>query len=112
MSLEVINELKEINDIDNKNINNGPLTNFTIAEIQEYERQLRSLTSEINLEIKKNKYLTQEIQKRKIEVEVISKDLGKMKKVIEKNQEQVKVLKKDEAFLEKMTKFAKNKLLI
>ena len=112
MSLEVINELREINEIDNKNLNIRPLNNFTIAEIQEYESQLRSLTSEINLEIKKNKYLTQEIQKRKIEVDVINKDLGKMKKVIEKNQEQVKVLKKDEAFLEKMTKFAKNKLLI
>ena len=110
MNLNVINEVREKNNIGTKKPGSG--NNFNIGEIQEYERQLRNLTSEVNLELKKNKYLTQEMQKRKIEIDGINRDLGKMKKVIEKNQEQIKVLKKDETFLEKMMKFAKNKLLI
>ena len=110
MNLNVINEVREKNEVGTKKP--GIRNTFSIGEIQEYERQLRNLTSEVNLELKKNKYLTQEMQKRKIEIDGINRDLGKMKKVIEKNQEQIKVLKKDETFLEKMMKFAKNKLLI
>ena len=87
-------------------------SDISVDNIQDYEMQLRRLTSEINIEERKNKYLMQEIQKKKAEIESFNNDMKKMKKVIEKNTEQEKVLRKEEAFLKKMIEFTKNKLLI
>ena len=84
---------------------------ISFDNIQDYEMQLRRLTSEINIEEKKNKYLMQELQKKKIEIESINNDLKKMKKVIEKNNEQEKVLVKEEEFLQRMIDFTKNHLI-
>ena len=84
---------------------------ISVDNIQDYEMQLRRLTSEINIEEKKNKYLMQELQKKKIEIESINNDLKKMKKVIEKNNEQEKVLVKEEEFLQRMIDFTKNHLI-
>ena len=85
---------------------------ISVDNIQDYEMQLRRLSSEINIEEKKNKYLMQEQQKKKMEIESINSDMKKMKKVIEKNNEQEKVLKKEESFLQKMIEFTQNQLLI
>ena len=85
---------------------------ISVDNIQDYEMQLRRLSSEINIEEKKNKYLMQELQKKKMEIESINSDMKKMKKVIEKNNEQEKVLKKEESFLQKMIEFTQNQLLI
>ena len=87
-------------------------SDISVDNIQDYEMQLRRLTSEINIEERKNKYLMQEIQKKKAEIESFNNDMKKMKKVIEKNTEQEKVLRKEEAFLKKMIEFTKNKLLV
>ena len=84
---------------------------ISVDNIQDYEMQLRRLTSEINIEEKKNKYLMQELQKKKMEIESINNDLKKMKKVIEKNNEQEKVLVKEEEFLQRMIDFTKNHLI-
>ena len=84
---------------------------ISFDNIQDYEMQLRRLTSEINIEEKKNKYLMQELQKKKMEIESINNDLKKMKKVIEKNNEQEKVLVKEEEFLQRMIDFTKNHLI-
>ena len=78
--------------------------------IQDFEMQLRRLSSEINIEDKKNKYLMQELQKKKMDIESINNNIKKMKKVIEKNNEQEKVLKKEENFLQKMIDFTKNQM--
>ena len=85
---------------------------ITVDNIQNYEMQLRRLTSEINIEEKKNKYLMQEMQKKKMEIDSINNDIKKMKKVMERNNEQVKVLNKEEEFLQKMIQFTKSQLLI
>ena len=85
---------------------------ITVESIQDYEMQLRRLSSEINIEEKKNKYLIQELQKKKMEYDSINNDIKKMKKVLEKNNEQEKVVKKEEDFLQKMIEFTKNQLLI
>ena len=85
---------------------------LTFENVQDYEMQLRRISSEINIEEKKNKYLLQEIQKKKNEIESINGDIKKMKKVIEKNNEQEKVLKKEEMFLLKMIEFVKNKFIV
>ena len=85
---------------------------ITVDNIQNYEMQLRRLTSEINIEEKKNKYLMQEMQKKKMEIDSINNDIKKMNKVMERNNEQVKVLNKEEEFLQKMIQFTKNQLLI
>ena len=86
----------------------GPI--ISMDNIQDYEMQLRRLTSEINIEDKKNKYLMQELQKKKMDIESINNDIKKMKKVMEKNNEQEKVLKKEENFLQKMIDFTKNQM--
>ena len=78
--------------------------------IQDFEMQLRRLSSEINIEDKKNKYLMQELQKKKMDIESINNDIKRMKKVMEKNNEQEKVLKKEENFLQKMIDFTKNQM--
>ena len=93
----------------NQNVGKDELS---LDNIQDYEKQLRTLTSEINIEDKKNSYLTQEIQKKKNEITSINNDMKKMKKVIEKNTEQEKVLKKEEAFLQKMLEFTKNHIIL
>ena len=84
---------------------------ISVENIQDYEMQLRKLSSEINIEEKKNKYLMQELQKKKMEIESINNDIKKMKKVMEKNNEQEKVLKKEEVFLQKMIEFTKNQMI-
>ena len=81
---------------------------ISVESIQDYEMQLKRLYSEINVEERKNKYLAQEIQKKKGEIESINNDIKKMKKVIEKNNEQERVLKKEEVFLQKMIEFTRN----
>ena len=83
-------------------------TDMTVENIQDYEMQLRRLYSDINVEERKNKYLTQELQKKKNEIESINNDIKKMKKVIEKNNEQERVLKKEEVFLQKMIEYTRN----
>ena len=94
-------------------MNSDSSTNeITVDNIQNYEMQLRRLASEINIEEKKNKYLMQEMQKKKMEIDSINNDIKKMKKVMERNNEQVKVLNKEEEFLQKMIQFTKNQLLI
>ena len=85
--------------------------NISVENIQDYEMQLRKLSSEINIEEKKNKYLMQELQKKKMEIESINNDIKKMKKEMEKNNEQEKVLKKEEVFLQKMIEFTKNQMI-
>ena len=84
---------------------------ISVENIQDYEMQLRRLTSDINIEEKKNKYLMQELQKKKMEIESINNDLKKMKRVIEKNNEQEKVLVKEEEFLQRMIDFTKSHLI-
>ena len=81
---------------------------ISMDNIQDYEMRLRRLSSEINIEDKKNKYLIQELQKKKMDIESINNDIKRMKKVMEKNNEQEKVLKKEENFLQKMIDFTKN----
>ena len=81
---------------------------ISVESIQDYEMQLKRLYSEINVEERKNKYLAQEVQKKKNEIESINGDIKKMKKVIEKNNEQDRVLKKEEVFLQKMIEFTRN----
>ncbi len=88
------------------------ISDICIETIQDYEMQIRRLASEINIEEKKNKYLTQELQKKRMEYESFNNDIKKMKKVLEKNNEQEKVVKKEEDFLQKMIAFTKNQLLI
>ena len=83
-------------------------TDISVENIQDYEMQLRRLYSDINVEERKNKYLTQELQKKKNEIESINNDIKKMKKVIEKNNEQERVLKKEEVFLQKMIEYTRN----
>ena len=83
-------------------------TDMTVENIQDYEMQLRRLYSDINVEERKNKYLAQELQKKKNEIESINNDIKKMKKVIEKNNEQERVLKKEEVFLQKMIEYTRN----
>ena len=83
-------------------------TDISVESIQDYEMQLKKLYSEINVEERKNKYLAQEVQKKKNEIESINGDIKKMKKVIEKNNEQHRVLKKEEVFLQKMIEFTRN----
>ncbi len=90
------------------NDTSGPI--ISMDNIQDYEMQLRRLSSEINIEDKKNKYLMQELQKKKMDIESINNDIKKMKKVMEKNNEQEKVLKKEENFLQKMIDFTKNQM--
>ena len=83
-------------------------TDISVENIQDYEMQLKRLYSNINVEERKNKYLAQELQKKKNEIESINGDIKKMKKVIEKNNEQERVLKKEEVFLKKMIEFTRN----
>ena len=83
---------------------------ISMDNIQDYEMRLRRLSSEINIEDKKNKYLMQELQKKKMDIESINNDIKRMKKVMEKNNEQEKVLKKEENFLQKMIDFTKNQM--
>ena len=83
-------------------------TDISVESIQDYEMQLKRLYSNINVEERKNKYLAQEVQKKKNEIESINGDIKKMKKVIEKNNEQERVLKKEEVFLQKMIEFTRN----
>ena len=83
-------------------------TDISVESIQDYEMQLKKLYSKINVEERKNKYLAQEVQKKKNEIESINGDIKKMKKVIEKNNEQDRVLKKEEFFLQKMIEFTRN----
>ena len=83
-------------------------TDISVEIIQDYEMQLKKLYSSINVEERKNKYLAQELQKKKNEIESINTDIKKMKKVIEKNNEQERVLKKEEVFLQKMIEFTRN----
>ena len=90
------------------NDTSGPI--ISMDNIQDYEMQLRRLSSEINIEDKKNKYLMQELQKKKMDIESINNDIKKMKKVMEKNNEQEKVLKKEENVLQKMIDFTKNQM--
>ncbi len=85
---------------------------FSVDNIQDFEMQLRRLSSEINIEEKKNKYLMQELQKKKMEIDSFNNDIKKMKKIMDKNNEQEKVLKKEEAFLQKMIEFTKKQFLI
>ena len=84
------------------------VTDISVENIQDYEMQLKRLYSDINVEERKNKYLAQEVQKKKNEIESINGDIKKMKKVIEKNNEQERVLRKEEVFLQKMIEFTKN----
>ena len=83
-------------------------TDISVENIQDYEMQLKRLYSNINVEERKNKYLAQELQKKKNEIESINGDIKKMKKVIEKNNEQERVLKKEEVFLQKMIEYTRN----
>ena len=89
-------------------MNSAIVSDISVENIQDYEMQLKKLYSDINVEERKNKYLTQEVQKKKNEIESINNDLKKMKKVVEKNNEQERVLKKEEAFLQKMIEFTRN----
>ena len=94
-------------------MNSDSSINFlSVDNIQDYEMQLRRLSSEINIEEKKNKYLMQELQKKKMEIDSFNNDIKKMKKIMDKNNEQEKVLKKEEAFLQKMIEFTKKQFLI
>ena len=89
-------------------MNSALVSDISVENIQDYEMQLKKLYSDINVEERKNKYLAQEVQKKKNEIESINNDLKKMKKVVEKNNEQERVLKKEEAFLQKMIEFTRN----
>ena len=89
-------------------MNSAIVSDISVENIQDYEMQLRRLYSDINVEERKNKYLVQEVQKKKNEIESINNDLKKMKKVVEKNNEQERVLKKEEVFLQKMIEFTRN----
>ena len=89
-------------------MNSAIVSDISVENIQDYEMQLKRLYSDINVEDRKNKYLAQEIQKKKGEIESINNDIKKMKKVIEKNNEQERVLKKEEVFLQKMIEFTRN----
>ena len=89
-------------------MNSAIVSDISVENIQDYEMQLKKLYSDINVEERKNKYLAQEVQKKKNEIESINNDLKKMKKVVEKNNEQERVLKKEEAFLQKMIEFTRN----
>ena len=92
----------------NKIMNSAVVSDISVENIQDYEMQLRKLYSDINVEERKNKYLTQEVQKKKNEIESINNDLKKMKKIVEKNNEQERVLRKEEVFLQKMIEFTRN----
>ena len=83
------------------------VSDITVENIQDYEMQLKRLYSDMNVEERKNKYLAQEVQKKKNEIESINNDLKKMKKIVEKNNEQERVLKKEELFLQKMIEFTR-----
>ena len=89
-------------------MNSAIVSDISVENIQDYEMQLKRLYSDINVEDRKNKYLAQEVQKKKGEIESINNDIKKMKKVIEKNNEQERVLKKEEVFLQKMIEFTRN----
>ena len=84
------------------------ISEISVENIQDYEMQLKRLYSDINVEERKNKYLAQEVQKKKNEIESVNNDLKKMKKIIEKNSEQERILKKEEVFLQKMIEFTRN----
>ena len=84
------------------------ISEISVENIQDYEMQLKRLYSDINVEERKNKYLSQEVQKKKNEIESVNNDLKKMKKIIEKNNEQERILKKEEVFLQKMIEFTRN----
>ena len=84
------------------------ISEISVGNIQDYEMQLKRLYSDINVEERKNKYLAQEVQKKKNEIESVNNDLKKMKKIIEKNNEQERILKKEEVFLQKMIEFTRN----
>ena len=84
------------------------VSEISVENIQDYEMQLKRLYSDINVEERKNKYLSQEVQKKKNEIESVNNDLKKMKKIIEKNNEQERILKKEEVFLQKMIEFTRN----
>ena len=84
------------------------VSDISVESIQDYEMLLKRLYSNINVEERKNKYLAQELQKKKNDIESINGDIKKMKKVIEKNNEQERVLKKEEVFLQKMIEFTRN----
>ena len=84
------------------------ISEISVENIQDYEMQLKRLYSDINVEERKNKYLAQEVQKKKNEIESVNNDLKKMKKIIEKNNEQERILKKEEVFLQKMIEFTRN----
>ena len=86
----------------------GLATEISVENIQDYEMQLRRLYCDINVEERKNKYLMQELLKKKNEIESNYSDIKKMKKVIEKNSEQERVLKKEEVFLQKMIEYTRN----
>ena len=60
-------------------------TDISVENIQDYEMQLKRLYSNINVEERKNKYLAQELQKKKNEIESINGDIKKMKKKMRKN---------------------------
>ena len=89
-------------------MNSALVSDISVENIQDYEMQLKRLYSDINVEERKNKYLAQEVQKKKSEIDSINNDLKKMKKVVEKNNEQERVLKKEELFLQKMIEFTRN----
>ena len=89
-------------------MNSAIVSDIYVENIQDYEMQLKRLYSDINVEDRKNKYLAQEVQKKKSEIESINNDIKKMKKIIEKNNEQERVLKKEEVFLQKMIEFTRN----
>ncbi len=89
-------------------MSSASVSDISVESIQDYEMQLKRLYSNINVEERKNKYLAQELQKKKNEIESINGDIKKMKKVIEKNNEQERVLKKEEVFLQKMIEFTRN----
>ena len=89
-------------------MNSALVSDISVENIQDYEMQLKRLYSDINIEERKNKYLAQEVQKKKSEIDSINNDLKKMKKVVEKNNEQERVLKKEELFLQKMIEFTRN----
>ena len=89
-------------------MNTAIVSDISVENIQDYEMQLKRLYSDINVEDRKNKYLAQEVQKKKSEIESINNDIKKMKKIIEKNNEQERVLKKEEVFLQKMIEFTRN----
>ena len=76
------------------------ISEISVENIQDYEMQLKRLYSDINVEERKNKYLAQEVQKKKNEIESVNNDLKKMKKIIEKNNEQERILKKEEVYLQ------------